>query len=445
MAPVSDRGGRRRRGGSLSLDDCRCPVCLEIFIEPVTLPCTHTFCKECFLESVDKATLCCPLCRKRVSTWARLNSRTNTLVDQQLWMQIQTCFPLQCQRRLDGQDALAEDGPGVCCPRVSQPGELKQEYEDQVTKLTEEKRVMEEEERRASEEFIQKLLAEEEELQQEETRRRQEDETMARLLSSQLNSAPISQDNVGPDVTPAKKKKKKEVSGGQMDKFLCPLPSNSSSSVCSFMANKENILLSQVKLQVERLHPRLDYCRPPDRPEPPSASPAASPSVEVHLTGDGRPSSAKRKSSEPETTEDEEVTGCCSLPSSSSSLAAAGGSALQGVAEWEAEMLSRRQQEEEDRRLALLLQKELDQEERQRATDRRKGSSDPYLLRHTGRGTSSTPSKTKTSTPSSAKTSTPSSAKTSTPSFTKTSTSSSPSSRGSKQATLTEMFFSLSS
>lgn len=38
---VSDR----RRGPSLSPEDCRCPVCLDIVIEPVTLPCTHTFCK----------------------------------------------------------------------------------------------------------------------------------------------------------------------------------------------------------------------------------------------------------------------------------------------------------------------------------------------------------------------------------------------------------------
>ena len=42
---ASGRGGRTRRGVTLSLEDCRCPVCLEIFMEPVTLPCTHTFCK----------------------------------------------------------------------------------------------------------------------------------------------------------------------------------------------------------------------------------------------------------------------------------------------------------------------------------------------------------------------------------------------------------------
>lgn len=70
------------------------------------------FVQGCFLESVDKATLCCPLCRRRVSTWARLNGRNNTLVNQQLWTQIQTAFPLQCQRRLSGQDAVAEDDPG---------------------------------------------------------------------------------------------------------------------------------------------------------------------------------------------------------------------------------------------------------------------------------------------------------------------------------------------
>lgn len=148
---------------------------------------------------------------------------------------------------------------------------------------------------------------------------------------------------------------------------------------------------------------------------------------QLHLTTDGGSLSAKRKA-----TEDEEVTltkRVC-LPSSSSSSVEATVSVVQNIAEFETELQSRRQQEEEDRRLALLLQKELDQEERQRVTDRRKGSSDAYLLRQNLRervqaGSSVTPRKTSTSS-SAPKTSTPSSAPSS--------------SRSSKQATLTEMF-----
>lgn len=435
MVLVSDRGGV-----AMSLDDCRCPVCLEIFIEPVTLPCTHTFCKGCFLESVDKATLCCPLCRKRVSTWARLHSRTNTLVDQQLWTRIQTSFPQQCQRRLNGQDAVTEDDLGASArpPRVCQPGELRQEYEAQVSKLTEEKRMLEEEERKASEEYIQRLLAEEEEQQEQERRRREEDERLARLLNNQLNSP---QETPRPDVTPVKKK---EVNAGQIDKFLCLRQS----PACSSSSNKENFLVTEKKQQAECAPPHLDYYGPQTtggRPEPPDLWPT-SPSApdEGHMTMKAGPSLAKRKSSEPP----EEVTvtkRVCLPPSSSSSSLEVGGE----------ELLSRQQQEEEDRRMALLLQKELDQEERQRATDRRKGSSDAYLLRQHHKGAAESSSSHKphrastkaanTSSSSSSVKSTKTSASSSSVKAVKTSSSPSPLSRGSKQATLTEMFSTLSS
>ncbi|KAG7479937.1 E3 ubiquitin-protein ligase RNF168 [Solea senegalensis] len=128
---MSDEGARRE--DPPSLDECRCTVCLEIFLEPVTLPCRHTFCKSCFLESVDKAALSCPLCRLRVSTWARVNSKKNTLVNDQLWKQIQTHFPQHCERRRSGRGD--EDDLGVSCvPTLSRPGEVQREYQDQVTK-----------------------------------------------------------------------------------------------------------------------------------------------------------------------------------------------------------------------------------------------------------------------------------------------------------------------
>ncbi|XP_029374079.1 E3 ubiquitin-protein ligase rnf168 isoform X2 [Echeneis naucrates] len=442
MAPMSEEGGCARRG-PLSLDDCRCPVCLEIFMEPVTLPCTHTFCKGCFLETVDKANLCCPMCRKRVSTWARLNSRNNTLVNQQLWRQIQTSFPVHCERRLAGQEDEGDLGVTLCSPTVSRPGELRQEYEDQISKLTEEKRVLDEEERRASEEYIQRLLAEEEEQLQEESRRREEDEKLARLLSNQLNSVPVSQENIHPAVV-GQSKKRNDVGIQQIEKFLCPFPSKSHPSGCSntgiIRANKENILLKQEELQLEYSPSELDYY---------SASTNRSESPEIHLNcvvdhthksqliGDGGPSSTKRKSSEVEEVLNTKR-GCHGPPPPSSSAfpSLEVETSLNQQAEWEAEQLGRWQQEEEDRRLAMLLQKELDHEERQRVTDRRKGTADAYLLRQNPGG------KMETSTSTSKSRHPNKSPKTSSSSPSLKSPSSS---RGSKQTTLTEMFSSLTS
>lgn len=423
----SDVGGRGQET-TLSKEDCLCPVCLEIFMEPVTLPCTHTFCKVCFLESVDKATLCCPMCRKRVSTWARLHSRNNTLVNETLWRRIQTCFPRQCEHRLSGQGE-AEDPHSalVCFRRVSEPGELRQEYEDQITKLTEEKRELQEEERKASEEYIQRLLAEEEQLLRDERKRRDEDERLARLLSDQLNP-PALEDRGHVTVTPLKKK---AASVGHIEKFLCPRvapPSSTCSSASSLVSNKENILVSEAALPAERRPPQLDYYGPETELRPPEE-------VANHQPGsqairDGGCSSVKRKSSELEATEeataDTKRVPAHFLGSSSFSL----------LEEAEQELQERRRQEEEDRRLAFILQKQLDQEEKRRATNRSKGSTDAYQLRPHRRAeeeegcASIMPGRPCRRTPKNC---------TAKPSA---SSSSSCSGKGSKQTLLTEMFFS---
>ncbi|KAI1893834.1 hypothetical protein AGOR_G00127750 [Albula goreensis] len=273
MPPVSETEVDMGDGGSsagLSQADCLCPVCLEIFLEPVTLPCTHTFCKPCFLETVDKANLCCPLCRRRVSTWARLHSRNKTLVNTELWSRLQEAFPAQCQRRLSGQDT--EDMATVASrPKVSQPGELRREYEDQISKLAEEKRALEEAERRASEEYIQRLLGEEEERRAEERRMQEErqleeDERLARLLSQELNASPMSesQRNTRP-ADNASAKKKKMISSGDIERFLFPVPLRSPSSTetspsCSLTANKENILMPpSPEKHLEPPMPALDF------------------------------------------------------------------------------------------------------------------------------------------------------------------------------------------
>ncbi|XP_051535735.1 E3 ubiquitin-protein ligase rnf168 [Myxocyprinus asiaticus] len=391
MPPVSevDTGPVEESSGGLTRSDCLCPVCLDIFLEPVSLPCTHTFCKTCFLETVDKSNMCCPLCRKRVSTWARLNSRNKTLVNMELWRRIQDAFPTQCERRLQGIEDEDDAGMMIPRPRVSQPGELRREYEDQISKLVEEKRALEEAERRASAEYIQRLLAEEEERLMEERKRQEEqqlegDERLARLLSQELNSGPISESpsHIKPiDATPAKKKKPH---AGDIEKFLCPVaykqPSCSESSPdSSLMANKENILnppktlMSQsVEDRVELTLPALDYY---GKPSTSNSNPSCS--VQMFTFNSPNNISSKRKSSEIELeSETDLLKRPCAAPQCELDLPDS--PFLSEMAWYEETLRSRLQQEEEDRRMAMQLQKELN---RDYSVDRRKGSADSYQLR----------------------------------------------------------------
>uniref|UniRef100_H3AFK9 RING-type E3 ubiquitin transferase n=1 Tax=Latimeria chalumnae TaxID=7897 RepID=H3AFK9_LATCH len=181
----------------LSLEDCMCPICCELLLEPVTLPCNHTLCNPCFQLTVEKANLCCPLCRQRVSTWARYHARNNTLIDRKLWDRVQKAYPEECQRRAAGQDlegclTVYTFHPP---PKLSEPGELREEYEAQLNKAEAERQAREEEERKASEEYIQKLLAEEEEERELAELRRKEreeqfrlDEELARSLSNDMTA-----------------------------------------------------------------------------------------------------------------------------------------------------------------------------------------------------------------------------------------------------------------
>lgn len=372
MAPVSERESSSSR--SLSREDCVCPICLDVFTEPVTLPCSHSFCKTCFLESVDKATLCCPLCRRRAAVWVRHHSRSNTLVNETLWAQIQATFPRQ---KL--QDDHYEP---VHCPRLSEPGALRREYEDQVIKLTQEKRELEEQENKASEAYIQKLLAEEDHRQREIQLRQEEDERLARLLSQELNSVPAL--NQSPETSAAKKKPT------GMDRFLFPLSRNPDHST----SNKENVLVASDKpplldyygphigqsqpqdlhvgqseprdLHVSQSHPRdphVSQSQPRERKESQAED-------QVRLMNRPEEGGIKRKGP---TEEEAESQGKRSCPSHQMGVA---------MSQLEAELQCRRKQEDEDLRLALELQRQLDRQ--QQATDRRKGSADAYPLRARG-------------------------------------------------------------
>ncbi|KAJ8275506.1 hypothetical protein COCON_G00072580, partial [Conger conger] len=55
-------------GSSLLEEELSCPVCTEIFRDPVVLSCSHSFCKACLQQYWDeKGSRECPVCRRRSS------------------------------------------------------------------------------------------------------------------------------------------------------------------------------------------------------------------------------------------------------------------------------------------------------------------------------------------------------------------------------------------
>lgn len=64
---------------SLLGDGAHCSICVNVFTEPVTTPCGHTFCKACLGEHWDKSDLChCPVCNKRFQVRPEISSNVTT-------------------------------------------------------------------------------------------------------------------------------------------------------------------------------------------------------------------------------------------------------------------------------------------------------------------------------------------------------------------------------
>ena len=49
------------------MDELECGICLELFQDPRSLPCLHTFCRECIQRSLNETdhSLKCPVCRAK--------------------------------------------------------------------------------------------------------------------------------------------------------------------------------------------------------------------------------------------------------------------------------------------------------------------------------------------------------------------------------------------
>ena len=109
-AKMKTSSKNQENSGQMELSDVKCPICLCIFIKPVTLPCLHELCFNCFTQHISETSAQCPLCRKRITTWARraaLNHKS--IINEEKWKAIQQAFPLKVKRRLDGREDSDDD------------------------------------------------------------------------------------------------------------------------------------------------------------------------------------------------------------------------------------------------------------------------------------------------------------------------------------------------
>ncbi|XP_054458026.1 nuclear factor 7, brain-like [Anoplopoma fimbria] len=62
-------------------DHFQCPICLEVFSDPVTTPCGHNFCKTCLSKQWENSDICsCPMCNKRFHVRPEIS--TNTVIEE---------------------------------------------------------------------------------------------------------------------------------------------------------------------------------------------------------------------------------------------------------------------------------------------------------------------------------------------------------------------------
>lgn len=157
----------------MSITDCTCPICLEILVEPVVLPCKHELCLPCFSGMTDKTNFLCPMCRMRISTWSRTATNTNTLVNVKRWNEIQKAFPNEVRDRIEGktaqklEDSMKRQKTAVVssnAQNISKPGELRQEYEMILKREQERLRIERQNEENMSLNYIEQVIAQEEHL-----------------------------------------------------------------------------------------------------------------------------------------------------------------------------------------------------------------------------------------------------------------------------------------
>ncbi|KAM7535415.1 hypothetical protein Aperf_G00000093470 [Anoplocephala perfoliata] len=119
------------------------------FAKPINLPCGHTLCQECLEKSMAMATLGCPICRYRLSTWKRKFKDVSACIDKERDERIARLFPRYYSQRKSGLEASLcgseiEIFRNVAEPpqppiHVATPGAIRSEFAEALSRVTDTK------------------------------------------------------------------------------------------------------------------------------------------------------------------------------------------------------------------------------------------------------------------------------------------------------------------
>lgn len=118
-----------------------CPVCLDLFREPVILECGHHFCRLCigkFWEAKSEDESTCPQCRKTCSKTLKPNSLLCNVVNS---VRRARMVDAECQRAPSPEPATSSCAVGEECESRSLPSDMCVQHEERLKLFCEDDQV----------------------------------------------------------------------------------------------------------------------------------------------------------------------------------------------------------------------------------------------------------------------------------------------------------------
>ena len=146
---------------SSDLDAYGCPICLEILMEPITMPCSHRMCKPCFAKNLELTNMHCPFCKKRIGTWCRKAKNLDSLIDKPLWDKIQSQHSAELEARMKGVASTLFDEGGFSHDFSYEDGDIGKEFQEQLKQIRAEDELRKNKELVESQKLIEAIQLEE--------------------------------------------------------------------------------------------------------------------------------------------------------------------------------------------------------------------------------------------------------------------------------------------